>query len=115
MRIVKVKLFTVLLILIICISNSFPSIISERLKNASIKEQVHTNITTFLKNYEVYGYLEDVSSQEQSDVSINKSKLYDKVEVLFFPVDGKADNIDTSFFTSHDIKYIKAESLLQAS
>ncbi|MDR2398854.1 MAG: hypothetical protein LBD61_00170 [Endomicrobium sp.] len=39
----------------------------------------------------------------------------DKVEVLFFPVDGKADNIDTSFFTSHNIKYIKAESLLQAS
>lgn len=37
-----------------------------------------------------------------------------KLKLFFYPVDGKSDNVDTSFFTMHNIEYVKSESYLIA-
>jgi hypothetical protein len=88
-------------------------VITERLKNASVKEQRATT-STFSSEDEIPVYLRDVSGQDQSVETPDDSRLSGKIEVIFYPVDGKSDNVDTSFFTRHNIEYIKSESYLIA-
>jgi subtilisin family serine protease len=109
MKNISFRILIVISILSGFLSYALGIVITERLKNATIKEQRHFSLED-----EIPGYLRGVSGQSQSVETPDDSRLSGKIEVIFYPVDGKSDNIDTSFFTRHNIEYIKSESYLVA-
>ncbi|MDR2818584.1 MAG: S8 family serine peptidase [Endomicrobium sp.] len=113
MKNISFRIVIVLSILSGFLSYASGIVITERLKNASVKEQRATT-SAFSSKDEVPVYLRGISGQGQSVETPDYSRLSDKIEVIFYPVDGKSDNVDTSFFTMHNIEYVKSESYLIA-
>jgi subtilisin family serine protease len=113
MKNILFRLVIVLSILSGFLSYASGIVITERLKNASVKEQRATT-STFSSEDEIPVYLRGVAGQDQSVETPDDSRLSGKIEVIFYPVDGKSDNVDTSFFTKRNIEYIKSESYLIA-
>jgi fructose-1,6-bisphosphatase len=96
MRNILFRIVIVLSILSGFLSYASGIVITERLKNASVTEQ-RAATTTFSSKDEVPGYLKGISGQDQSVETSDYSRLSGKIEVIFYPVDGKSDNVDTSF------------------
>jgi hypothetical protein len=112
MKNISFRIVIVLSILSGFLSYASGIVITERLKNASVKEQRATT-SAFSSKDEVPVYLRGISGQEYNE-SNDSSQVDGKVSVTFYPVDEKSDNIDTSFFITHNIEYIKSESFLIA-
>jgi hypothetical protein len=112
MKNIWLKLSTILFIFVVFLSHASIIVITERLRNASVKEKGHSTSTVFSSKDEIPGYLKGISGQEQSVITPDDSRLSDKIEVIFYPVDGKSDNIDKSFFIAHNIEYTQSESFL---
>lgn len=113
MKNISFRILIVLSILSGLVSYASGIVITERLKNASAKDQ-KASTATFSSEDEIPRYLRDISGQDQSVETPDDSHLSDKIEVIFYPVDDKSDNIDTSFFTRNNIEYIKSRSYLIA-
>ncbi|MDR3195692.1 MAG: hypothetical protein LBT58_02765 [Endomicrobium sp.] len=114
MRNIRFKIQSVLVVLVVFLSYASGIVITERLKNASVKEQRRTAAAAFSSRDEVRGYLKGVSEQEQSVETSDDSHLNGKVEVIFYPVDDNSDNVDTSFFIARNIEYVKSKSFFIA-